>query len=100
VTAEFYSLSLHDALPILLLLAKWLVDTAWLLIAGPIEPPPSTESLLRVEQITHEETAAVSALRFQQWLFFGEPKATEETAQPLRSEEHTSELQSRFDLVC
>lgn len=70
-------------LALLLLLAKWLVDTAWLLIAGPIEPPPSTEGLLRVEQITHEETAAVSALRFQQWLFFGEPKATEETAQPV-----------------
>lgn len=68
-------------LALLLLLAKWLVDTAWLLIAGPTEPPPSTDGLLRVEQISHEKTAMVSAPRFQQWLFFGEPKAAEEAAQ-------------------
>src|SRR2546421_3403547 len=66
-TTEIYTLSLHDALPIL---------------RGVMLPVPFVEE----EQPVHR---ALAAFRVNQW-----PREL------LRSEEHTSELQSRSDLVC
>src|SRR2546421_5922391 len=63
-TTEIYTLSLHDALPISVLLS-----------VKPGGVPPANFS----------RTITLS-------MTFGEP--------PNRSEEHTSELQSRSDLVC
>src|SRR5690349_22402027 len=64
-TTEIYTLSLHDALPILF---------------GQVD----------------EHTVEIPALGAQP----GELHAIEHQAQRIRSEEHTSELQSRRDLVC
>src|SRR2546428_7851806 len=63
-TTEIYTLSLHDALPILL---HHLPENHHLLIFGGIHPN---------EIVAHRPI------------------------HPYRSEEHTSELQSRSDLVC
>src|SRR5437868_15310244 len=63
-TTEIYTLSLHDALPILKsILVRW---------------PPRESTTMGVTHVT----VSVSNLAKD------------------RSEEHTSELQSRFDLVC
>src|SRR5699024_12835946 len=64
-TTELYTLSLHDALPILISRVSELIG--WAILRN-------TPSAVRFEGIA--------------------------TKRPLRSEEHTSELQSRFDLVC
>src|SRR5699024_12706732 len=69
-TTEIYTLSLHDALPI-----------SW-----------AFESLLLAQAVTTLSGTATPA----------SPKAAPNatTSPAPRSEEHTSELQSRFDLVC
>src|SRR5699024_11682121 len=84
VTSVFFTLSLHDALPILIILVVFLPNSPrWLAEKGRhIE----AEEVLRMLRDTSE-------------------KAREELNEireslKLRSEEHTSELQSRFDLVC
>src|SRR5207249_6053658 len=69
-STEIYTLSLHDALPILLAL-----------LGGPAAgalPGPRIPS--RIDQETEQDGGSEN--------------------RALRSEEHTSELQSRFDLVC
>src|SRR3989442_11734965 len=70
-TTEIYTLSLHDALPILILLL-WCPLT--LLLRGNVTLPPAP---------------VPSNLRF-----------SDESLGWFRSEEHTSELQSRPHLVC
>src|SRR5207249_10546586 len=70
-TTEIYTLSLHDALPISWNLTRRCnLECAHCYIAAGPHESAATEL----------DTAACQA--------------------PLRSEEHTSELQSRFDLVC
>src|SRR5207249_10761752 len=82
-TSSIYTLSLHDALPIF----KCLSFSGWPLSSfdfisflgasfGSVVPPSSTFASL--SNSTFISCGAIS----------------------LRSEEHTSELQSRFDLVC
>src|SRR5207249_7168537 len=75
-----YSLSLHDALPISLLCqAAWgLARDCWW-----------TNTKLHLDNREHlcYNGCSVAALRSR-------------LIKPIRSEEHTSELQSRFDLVC
>src|SRR5699024_12801806 len=82
-TSEIYTLSLHDALPIFIAVQKlphetvnfggiWHSDTTYL------ERPPMGTMLIAREI----------------------PPAGGDTMFANRSEEHTSELQSRFDLVC
>src|SRR5699024_11355668 len=81
--AGFYSLSLHDALPIwipLLVGGTMLYFKALLEGLSPL-PSADPEVRARIEQQAAE----------QGW---------ESLHRQLRSEEHTSELQSRFDLVC
>src|SRR5207249_10738337 len=69
-TTEIYTLSLHDALPILVAAVQ--VPVTLKIRTGPA---PERRNALRIARIA--ESAGVQ-----------------------RSEEHTSELQSRFDLVC
>src|SRR5436305_5393698 len=70
-TTEIYTLSLHDALPILMLGAFQNFSKPWM-----VEKVPDNFSYQLLEA---------------DW---------EKFAEPLRSEEHTSELQSRPHLVC
>src|SRR5436190_2306056 len=72
-----YTLSLHDALPILLLFATWFDRS------DPARPlyDPATEGILHSKQL------------------FAVAPSSVETANS-RSEEHTSELQSHSDVVC
>src|SRR5699024_12607912 len=77
---DSYNISLHDALPIFIEIKNKLSvgDTLELLIPNRLEPESfKIEKLWDIE--TEEEIDFIS---------------------PGRSEEHTSELQSRFELVC
>src|SRR5207249_11506746 len=74
-TSEIYTLSLHDALPI----SDILGDAPLVVVENPNEP------LGRLRDVVHRlERNPVG----------------QTTKRFIRSEEHTSELQSRFDLVC
>src|SRR5690606_39525693 len=82
-TTPTYTLSLHDALPI---------------SEGETRRPPDTETEAHARQ-PRQADAGPSAERYLT------PRATTPPAAqspclPLRSEEHTSELQSRENLVC
>src|SRR5438067_8403329 len=77
-TTEIYTLSLHDALPISLF-SFWFRSAS----LGWVLPPVFLESLSRKLWAAHK----LCQLRPKSWIL-------------QRSEEHTSELQSRFDLVC
>src|SRR5688572_32603837 len=72
-TTEIYTLSLHDALPIL--------------VTGLPLLPGKLGEYLRQEP-------------FQRYLLWTNQPATGEKGVALRSEEHTSELQSQSNLVC
>src|SRR2546422_5168379 len=72
-TTEIYTLSLHDALPILLCSALLAVAEGWLAVPAPNGSNSDEWDTFPIRRI------------------FGESS---------RSEEHTSELQSRLHLVC
>src|SRR5437868_13144447 len=55
---------------------------------------------LEAEEITEEEYTEEEAVIIQQLREIQNRKRELASAPPVRSEEHTSELQSRFDLVC
>src|SRR2546428_8620699 len=74
-TTEIYTLSLHDALPIFGKPA--LSTTGWMSDVMPLVPSPLIQWTLLTEMSCSTMVRACS-----------------------RSEEHTSELQSRSDLVC
>src|SRR2546422_8260551 len=80
-TTEIYTLSLHDALPISLVMAAYAVGT-------------SAPSLIFGRSITG--TSGGRMLETLIRLMLPMPAARS----ALRSEEHTSELQSRLHLVC
>src|SRR5699024_12712051 len=78
-----YTLALHDALPIYLLKSEFYNYMQYRFLG--------------------RSGLKVSALSFGSWVTFGDQIDKEKAAQSMeaaRSEEHTSELQSRFDLVC
>src|SRR3712207_8645029 len=77
-TTEIYTLSLHDALPIL-------QDLAWISYLHETKTPDAEWFELAI--MHHTDCGAG---------FY----ADEQTRQGFRSEEHTSELQSRQYLVC
>src|SRR5699024_12182531 len=79
-STDIYTLSLHDALPILY----------------PGQKVMQTEVVLeRAESLPGRKVSVISIADDMQI------RLAEVCLQPpLRSEEHTSELQSRFDLVC
>src|SRR2546422_7330502 len=74
-TTEIYTLSLHDALPIL--------PSALMMEIRPLGPP-----------------GVSSTLRNAIWHPSGDHTGVGFSVRPPRSEEHTSELQSRLHLVC
>src|SRR5690349_23183753 len=74
-TTEIYTLSLHDALPIF-----GRRRTGWI--------------VCRSAQTASTSSPVIVWIRSSQWV----PMSA--TARSARSEEHTSELQSRRDLVC
>src|SRR5207249_12049924 len=76
--SAIYTLSLHDALPI------YPFPRAGIEPGGLIESRPQVQSYGRPKRQVH----CVNLSQFR------------EAVRPARSEEHTSELQSRFDLVC
>src|SRR5207247_4098480 len=79
---KVYPLSLHDALPISTFVRVASVDAA---VGAPVAPPPAAGEL-RIAGVPASRATAVARVR--------------EVAAAARSEEHTSELQSRVDLVC
>src|SRR5437868_5261154 len=89
-------LSLHDALPILLLLTGACGKSAqlplYVWLPDAMEGPTPVSSLIHAATMV---TAGVYMVARSNTIFNRAPVAL--TA---RSEEHTSELQSRFDLVC
>src|SRR5437868_9945787 len=82
-----YTLCLHDALPIL-----WWVRTEQGRLAEAM--PSLREKLKTAENIIVESNSILKFLRPDLYLTVLDPATAD------RSEEHTSELQSRFDLVC
>src|SRR3712207_7166638 len=78
-TTEIYTLSLHDALPISRLRRRAR------LAAARAGPRPGHDARRRLPGAAAERPEAAAGLRH---------------GQPARSEEHTSELQSRQYLVC
>src|SRR5699024_12060951 len=87
-TPALYTLSLHDALPILAVLNS----------GRGSRPGLSNSAMMSVTVGIPKVSSAKSAGRrvFKTRVF----PMSSETLSPVRSEEHTSELQSRFDLVC
>src|SRR5699024_12404568 len=85
-TPPSYPLSLHDALPILNLHPISILDRA----------SQGTEYSTRAANAAYcvADEDGEAAYTFIDLLFRNQP------AEATRSEEHTSELQSRFDLVC
>src|SRR5690349_23550904 len=80
-TTEIYTLSLHDALPIFALLDHKAMAARALELFGELRSETRPDDL--VKQMSGGQRQAVAIARTR-----------------LRSEEHTSELQSRRDLVC
>src|SRR3712207_9566379 len=78
-TTEIYTLSLHDALPIF---------------------AEATSSLMPSERHHHGIATQASAVLAQRRPAPQRPASLRSTSRDLRSEEHTSELQSRQYLVC
>src|SRR5207249_9942690 len=92
---EIYTLSLHDALPICDRGEEHLQERRKRRVRDVIQELPVSGRLGRVELVlirysNHELVDERHA----------EPGHLGPGAARLRSEEHTSELQSRFDLVC
>src|SRR5438067_7912396 len=82
-TSEIYTLSLHDALPISLYAGECLAEEFCLQRVG-----------VKVQVV---ELADVDEALFAE---VARPPHGSDRDRRRRSEEHTSELQSRFDLVC
>src|SRR2546422_10608774 len=76
-TTEIYTLSLHDALPI---------------YAAPLQGEPVARAVLAQPPADREQPDCAGG-------HAGQPQL-DRHAEALRSEEHTSELQSRLHLVC
>src|SRR5438874_4692372 len=77
-TTEIYTLSLHDALPI---------------YRAPTSGFFSSTSALYIESRSTSTSSVTIGIIAERW-------RARETLGTVRSEEHTSELQSRRDLVC
>src|SRR5207253_9451593 len=84
-TTEIYTLSLHDALPISKSVERW--TTSW---SSSWNEPGSKSSAMRSRAVS------LPSLCWR-WMRASPPPSS---LSRLRSEEHTSELQSRGHLVC
>src|SRR5207249_11350372 len=90
-TTEIYSLSLHDALPIY----RRFIYVERLGVAMPIEKSELLQGTLDMLILKIVALGPVHGYGISQRI----RQISKEILQ-VRSEEHTSELQSRFDLVC
>src|SRR5260370_38659067 len=81
-TTEIYTLSLHDALPISRSVILW--------TARPLMSSPSS-------RILPEDGASMPVIRLKVVVL---PEPLGPISATMRSEEHTSELQSHLNLVC
>src|SRR5699024_12732445 len=80
-STELYTLSLHDALPI------WFRSSLWATLLFTVMVVPVTMAIaLALAILANEKIRGIGFFRT--------------VNNKVRSEEHTSELQSRFDLVC
>src|SRR5699024_12721431 len=96
-TTVFYTLSLHDALPISILERElsnsdliyiyWEQDGKWYAYE---------QSAFYLSQMMLRVSLGCYVMEDTLWL----AKAEVDVSHKVRSEEHTSELQSRFELVC
>src|SRR5207247_10088383 len=77
-TTYIYTLSLHDALPILFVIVRFCFIKS-ILCGAPASPTSRSRFPINRRRSKSESVMSVT---------------------PARSEEHTSELQSRVDLVC
>src|SRR5690606_41740769 len=84
-TTETYTLSLHDALPICASSARGSSGSSWSTCSGRAAPQPAR---LR------------SSSTLRRWMTSMMVEAFLKRSARSRSEEHTSELQSRENLVC
>src|SRR5207249_11489295 len=92
-TTQLYTLSLHDALPIF--------ENDWSTRSGGASPGQPLLSAFQAElQCQLIRIAWMGVLANQSILPNHRCDHREIQARDQRSEEHTSELQSRFDLVC
>src|SRR5207249_8208979 len=98
--SELFTLSLHDALPILG--RRLQQDHNAVVFAIEIKLPvgrddgtPAQAAAFGPQRLAGLELQAVPAFRFPLIRV-----TVDDSVQQDRSEEHTSELQSRFDLVC
>src|SRR5690606_40910006 len=91
-----HTLSLHDALPISFIqshcpcMMLWPSSMFSTILATPRVPAPTAQAVRLREPTSSSARAAISSPRWNRivlWMY-------------LRSEEHTSELQSRENLVC
>src|SRR5690606_39551752 len=96
LTAEIYSLSLHDALPILKLSDR-VNELIAAVIASAGQRPPRVYPAPRPQTAYTRLEAEARTARHED-LVAEVQEAQERYA--ARSEEHTSELQSRENLVC
>src|SRR5207249_8095771 len=98
-TSQLYTLSLHDALPILgRRVQSRLPEEAW---RGVADLRAAAEHRMAGRRVRAGDDQRVRVAGAEQ-AGEAEPPADLVDQRPLlvRSEEHTSELQSRFDLVC
>src|SRR5690606_40749649 len=92
------SLSLHDALPISALLASAALFTS---LPASAQTPSDETGEAWSDETTYDAPSEPSTDAALSEEPVNEPPPEETTdAAPLRSEEHTSELQSRENLVC
>src|SRR5690606_40286221 len=99
VTPVTCTLSLHDALPISV---EWLLDRKHEL-PGMVVVVPTRQSGRRLREALAERAEALLAPRVVTpgWFLHQDlDEVAPEWMETLRSEEHTSELQSRENLVC
>src|SRR2546429_6026257 len=90
-TTEIYTLSLHDALPISFLREP----QDYALVGSDL-----AERLLEQNVVYVEATLSVGVMLLRKQQAEANFAALLHSTEPFRSEEHTSELQSRLHLVC
>src|SRR5690606_39802464 len=95
-TSEIYNLSLHDALPIYKGLATFTPTSALAETLSDIEELVTRE----IGTQYHTEITTIDALNSMQRIMHRIASAYIRVYIQYRSEEHTSELQSRENLVC
>src|SRR5699024_12282325 len=99
-TPRTHTLSLHDALPIFVILLIVAVAILLFLLIRYFRPSVSPTAAREPDLVDSSITAEQYLASAQRYLASGDlGQAYVHAYRSIRSEEHTSELQSRFDLV-